>query len=269
MGKSASRTWSTTGDLNVRQDLNGKRIKSVKFTGRVYVILIPSIAEYERCGVADLLWWRDEDHQAFKAEALEELKHFMEVNRITDCKTAIHKLYFNPEPESLPQEKQSQANNLELPQPQQPQQPSYCDPSASPPRQQSPDATPIQEESSSKDVAVSDHRESALSDDSVDTVTPKFETAFLSCDDDDHHLQKLHSSQSIRDHRSEQHSHQEHKSHHHKRDKSLSSPLRTRSVSDCGPIITGQVHTMQQLDGSTASSGPPQSNDRMESLACF
>lgn len=84
--------WSTTGDLQ-STDMNQKRIKSVAFSIRVNVVLIPTILEYENAGLTDQLWWNEDDYRVFKVEALEELRHFMYVNRIRDQKLATHKLY--------------------------------------------------------------------------------------------------------------------------------------------------------------------------------
>lgn len=96
-----SKPWATTGDLTSRVDLNGNRIKKVKFSTRVHVVQIPTIEVYERQGIADLIWWKECEYDSFKQEAVNELRSFMCSSKISDSKLAISKLYINEVPEEL------------------------------------------------------------------------------------------------------------------------------------------------------------------------
>lgn len=89
-----SKPWATTSDLQgAKRDIHGKKLKSVMFSGRVHVVLIPSISEYVSAGLADVIWWADEEYKNFKQGALMEVKEFMENSHITDSKEAVKKLY--------------------------------------------------------------------------------------------------------------------------------------------------------------------------------
>ncbi len=91
--------WSTMNDLQQtsRQDIFGIKRKSVMFSARVHVVLIPSITEYETAGLASLMWWTDDDYRMFKQYALEEVKDFMLRFKILDSKEAIRRLYQYPD----------------------------------------------------------------------------------------------------------------------------------------------------------------------------
>lgn len=97
-----SKPWGTTGNLqDHKHDLFGNKLKSVMFSARVNIILIPSIAEYEAAGLANQLWWVDEDYKGFKQSALREVKDYMSLKSIQDSKDAIRQLYQNMENNDL------------------------------------------------------------------------------------------------------------------------------------------------------------------------
>lgn len=86
--------WATTGNLQEhKHDLFGNKLKSVMFSARVHLILIPSISEYEAAGLAGQLWWSDVDYKDFKQKALQEVKDYMTLKSISDSKLAIKILY--------------------------------------------------------------------------------------------------------------------------------------------------------------------------------
>src|SRR5437016_1402766 len=88
------KAWATTGNLqDHKHDFYGNKLKSVMFSARVHVILIPSINEYEAAGLAPALWWCDDDYKVFKQNALQEVKDYMIESSITDSKEAIKILY--------------------------------------------------------------------------------------------------------------------------------------------------------------------------------
>jgi hypothetical protein len=72
---------------------SSRKRRSVLFSTRVNVILIPCVSEYESAGLAPLLWWTDEDYLLFKQYALQEVKEFMLCCKIVDAKEAIRQLY--------------------------------------------------------------------------------------------------------------------------------------------------------------------------------
>jgi hypothetical protein len=89
-----NKPWATTGNLlDTKHDIYGNKMKSVMFSARVHVILIPSISEYEAAGLAPLLWWADDDYKEFKLSALQEVKDYMTSHSLTDSKEAIKNLY--------------------------------------------------------------------------------------------------------------------------------------------------------------------------------
>lgn len=79
----------------------GNKLKSVMFSARVHVILIPSITEYESAGLAQYLWWEDDDYKDFKQSALKEVKDYMIEKSISDSKEAIKNLYQNMDSDDL------------------------------------------------------------------------------------------------------------------------------------------------------------------------
>lgn len=94
--------WATTGNLQEhKHDLFGNKLKSVMFSARVHVILIPSIGEYEAAGLAEQLWWCDDDYKDFKQNALQEVKEYMSFKSLNDSKLAIKILYQNMDSNDL------------------------------------------------------------------------------------------------------------------------------------------------------------------------
>lgn len=97
--------WATTNNLlESKQDIYGNKLKSVMFSARVHVVLIPSISEYEAAGLAPAIWWNDDDYKVFKQSALNEVKEYMKDKNITDSKEAIKQLYQITESTNLPSE---------------------------------------------------------------------------------------------------------------------------------------------------------------------
>lgn len=94
--------WGTTGDL---QDTTTSRHhshppqppqprkKSVMFSARVHVVLIPNISEYVAAGLASYLWWTEDEYKVFKQDALHELKSFMSCREISSTKEALRVIY--------------------------------------------------------------------------------------------------------------------------------------------------------------------------------
>ena len=89
----ASKQWSANNTTNTHDNHYTSRKKSVIFSARVHVILIPCIAEYESANLAHLMWWNDDDYKIFKQDALMEVKEFMYKCKINDSKDAIRRLY--------------------------------------------------------------------------------------------------------------------------------------------------------------------------------
>lgn len=75
--------------------------KRVTFDYKVRVIQIPTIDMFERLGLADMIWWKESEFDAFKEEAVNELRIYMINSKILDSKVAIQKLYINEVPVTL------------------------------------------------------------------------------------------------------------------------------------------------------------------------
>lgn len=102
MINNGNKPYATTGNLQEhKHDLFGNKLKSVMFSARVHVILIPSITEYESAGLAQYLWWEDDDYKDFKQSALKEVKDYMIEKSISDSKEAIKLLYQNMDSDDL------------------------------------------------------------------------------------------------------------------------------------------------------------------------
>ncbi len=71
---------------------NEKR-KKVKFDTAVKVVLIPTVEEYRKAELGNLLWWDAADYIAFKESALEELRHYIFHHPLMNTKEAIFELY--------------------------------------------------------------------------------------------------------------------------------------------------------------------------------
>jgi hypothetical protein len=56
---------------------------------------------FERLGLADMIWWKESEFDAFKEEAVNELRMYMINSKILDSKVAIQQLYINEVPETL------------------------------------------------------------------------------------------------------------------------------------------------------------------------
>ena len=76
---------------------NNHSIKKVKFNATVSVILIPTVNDYKKVHLETLLWWKQDDYNTFKKEALFELKLLIKNNQQLDYKTAAKILYQSTE----------------------------------------------------------------------------------------------------------------------------------------------------------------------------
>jgi hypothetical protein len=67
--------------------------RRVKFSPSVAVILIPSVAEYVKCGIRDQIWWSDVESSEFKIDAAMELQSYLRCHQHLDCHSALKELY--------------------------------------------------------------------------------------------------------------------------------------------------------------------------------
>jgi hypothetical protein len=80
-----------------QSSLSVKPKKSVSFYHTAFVVLIPTVKEYHDAGLANLLWWNDDEFHGFKVSTASEVREYVSAASPTmsrsDAKLAM-KLYF-------------------------------------------------------------------------------------------------------------------------------------------------------------------------------
>jgi hypothetical protein len=84
------------------------------FSAHVHVVLIPNINEYCAAGLATHLWWNEDDYKAFKHDALEELRSFMDCKEIASTKEALKEIYQAEVSSSPCNDKHTQRNDISI-----------------------------------------------------------------------------------------------------------------------------------------------------------
>ena len=77
------------------EDIIEEKHKSVSFCPVVHVILIPSVPDYRKANLCQVLWWNADDYDNFKGDALTEINHFLQQNKGLKGKDAIRHLYLS------------------------------------------------------------------------------------------------------------------------------------------------------------------------------
>jgi len=94
-------TAEPTGAINNREEIKksiNSKCKTLRFSSTLYVLLIPSRKEIAALS-GNCLYWNDEDFIFFKKDAVEELRAYMSLKKIT-AKEAVKSLY-QPKPSDL------------------------------------------------------------------------------------------------------------------------------------------------------------------------
>jgi hypothetical protein len=88
-------SWPTTGNLlnsYERENSSSTEVKKVKWNLGVRVVLIPTRNEYKDVGLADLIWWTEDDYVVFRDTAAKEVQVALEQLKL-DLKEVLKTLY--------------------------------------------------------------------------------------------------------------------------------------------------------------------------------